>query len=857
MTAKAYRLPLSVLPQKYRIEISTELARPDFDGTLEVDLELREATRQVEMHARGLTLSGAVLIRGETTQTLSIQTESGTEVVRFVSAEPLSPGRAQLRVRFAGRLSESMHGLYLAKDGQEEALCTQCEATDARAIFPCFDEPAFKAQFQWTVHTKGQVVVLANGALESRTETADGHTWRFLPTDIISSYLVALAIGPFESSDELRAGNIPSRVWAMAGKQSQTEFAAKYTRDLLPWYETYFGVPYPYGKYDQVAVPGFDAGAMENVGLVLFRQNLLLQETGSASWNQEKLIAKVIAHELAHMWFGNWVTMAWWDDLWLNEAFAEWFAHKAVDFLSPDYRVWDDFMEDKIRAQLDDALETTHAIYTAVETPSQAIEMFDVITYQKGCAVMRMIEAHFGEKAFQSAIQTYMRRFARRNAQGADLWATLAESTQANVHQLVTTWIEQPGFPVVQIRLEEAEQGHRLVLQQRRFFSDPRAAHQDNDQLWHLPIRLRYQDDSGVKWHTFEMTTREHEANLPSAGKIDWIQANDRETGFYRVHMSDELFERMLPVASSVLESSELSGLVEDTWALVRNGTVSPDRFFPLLETCAQSVSHTVLKTVSGHFENLDSLLHDAAAPQPYENFHKKARSAWMPHIEALGVEPQASEDNPTGERRALALSVLGHIAEDAITVAQARTYARREEADPRSVDPNLAGTWISIAAHFGDATDYESWLRIYRDRKAARRPPQECLRYLYSLSQFRLPELTRRTLDELTGDIIPQEAFGSVLSQLLGRRHSQLMAWDFLRDHWDQVRDQVGDMGVSRVVASLGALPPDRINEVEGFFRAHEPRGAERALARALERMRQYAELKDRLLPALLKRYG
>ena len=326
---------------------------------------------------------------------------------------------------------------------------------------------------------------------------------------------------------------------------------------LFPYYEDYFGVRYPFAKYDQVAVPGFDAGAMENVGLVLFRQNLLLMDPASASWNQEKLIAKVVAHELAHMWFGNLVTMYWWDDLWLNEAFAEWFAHKAADAVAPPVPSLETTSSStRTGRSRTTALPTTHAVWAPVETPAEAIEMFDVITYQKGCAVMRMLERFIGEQAFRAGIRSYMQAFSGRNARGDDLWAHLQAASDQPVGSLMRSWIEQPGFPVVRVALSGSNE---VELSQRRFFSEPGSP--SSDQLWNVPVGLRYEDDEGVKTERHVLSERAQKVSLSAVGQVRWVYGNADEVGFYRVDHADDTARRL---QIGRLSAPEQMGLLED-----------------------------------------------------------------------------------------------------------------------------------------------------------------------------------------------------------------------------------------------------------------------------------------------------
>ena len=849
MDPKAHRLPNHVRPKRYNIDISTDPERDRFEGSVQMDLEVLEQTDRVEMHAKGLSLTRAKVQIGDERRTAKIDVDAERELAIFMLDEPLPKGSTSLSVQFEGKPNPGMHGLYLAKDGAERAICTQCEATDARAIFPCFDEPAFKASLQWTIRTKAENIALANGPLKKVEEGPGGtKVWQFGETPPVSSYLAAICVGNFEGTDATLVGEIPVRVFAIRGKKSQARFAHGFTERLIPWYERYFGQPYPYFKYDQVAVPGFDAGAMENVGLVLFRQNLLLMDPKSASWNQEKLIAKVIAHELAHMWFGNLVTMQWWDDLWLNEAFAEWFAHKATHAIAPTYLVWNDFQSDKNRALVDDALPTTHAIWTQVDTPDQAIEMFDVITYQKGCAVMRMLENYLGEDTFRTGIRTYMKAFAEKNARGADLWSHLAEASKEPVAQMMGSWVEQPGFPVVQVQLQD----NQLKLSQRRFFSSPAAAQAPSDQLWNVPVVVRYEDDDGQKTHRFILKGAEHTERLPASGAVRWCYANADEIGFYRVATHPETAKALLANAPTKLTAVEQMGLIEDQWAMVRNASNTLEDFMPVLDAFSKSQDHNVTRSLVDRLGTFDRLLELAGDEKTQGKLRARIVELFSGQLETLGFEPKEGEAQNELQQRALLIYAMANLARSQPHIDEAVRFAQKEREDPRSIDPNLAGTFVGIAAKFGDAERFDAWVQTYTSRKSSGASPQDSLRYLYTFAAFRPKELVGRTLGLLAEGKIPQEAVGTVISQLLGTLHGQAQAWQHLRDNWGPLQGQIGDMGISRVVEAVGALRYEHRQEIVDFFEKNPPAGAERALARALESMDQREELGKRIVPQL-----
>ncbi|MBI4818160.1 MAG: M1 family metallopeptidase [Deltaproteobacteria bacterium] len=865
--AKPHRLPTHVLPRRYSVSVATDPNKPEFSGQVVMSLEVIRTTGAIEMHARELELFDAKVIVGGDTLPAKIELHSDTQTVRFTTERDLPKGDVKLEVSFRSVLSPNLHGIYLATDGSTRAVCTQCEATDARAIFPCFDEPEFKAELEWSIRTPSGMLALANGPLSDASESGGQKTWRFLPTRPVSSYLAALVVGDFEESDRRVVRGIPLKLYAPRGKQAQTKFGLDFTARCFPWFEDYFGVPYAFSKYDQVAVPGFDAGAMENVGLVLFRQNLLLMDPGTASWRQEKLVAKVIAHEMAHMWFGNLVTMSWWDDLWLNEAFAEWIAHKIVHALVPDYDVWSDFHGDKSRALGDDALPTTHSIWTQVETPDQALEMFDAITYQKGCAVMRMLENFLGEEAFRAGLRRYMTDFGGKNARGADLWQRLEAASNLPVSSMMSTWVSTPGFPIVRVGLE----GATLRLSQRRFFSASELAKKTTEETWPVPLVIRYADDEGVKTHRYLLEAREGKTTLPAAGAIRWCYPNADEIGFYRVDFDDAAATSVIGQVGQ-LSAVEQVGLLSDQWALVRNGTASIDRFLPLLEALCASDStpapisdHNVLRAVVERIGVLDHLLRDAATEAETRDKARKARAAlwvWIarllgPSLDALGLASKTGEAQNDVQRRPLLFHALGRIARQKDVIVASEEASALEQKDAKAVDPNLAGTCLAIAARFGDAARYEVWMKTYLDRRSSGASPQATLRYLYTLGEFHSDELVTRTLGHLEDGTIAQESVGVVLGQLLASRHAEVLAWAHTKSRWADLRKRVGDMGLSRLVEAVGALSPKYRADIVSFFETNPPAGAERALARALQRMDEGADLARRVTPSLLTRFG
>lgn len=850
MSASTYRLPVHATPRRYDVQLDARLGRDEFTGQVSIALNLHAAKDTLELHARDLTIiKSQLMINGQTLEA-TVTPDPENEMISLQFSQVLPVGTADLTLSFTGRVSQTLKGLYLAQNRPEQVLCTQCEATDARAIFPCFDEPTFKAQFAFEITTAPDAIVLANGPLLSVTEADAAKTWSFAPTKPMSSYLVALVIGDMASAAEKIVNGVPLRVWTMRGKEQMGGFALDYTAKLLPWYEEYFGVPYHYDKYDQAAVPGFAAGAMENSGLVLFRQELLIMVAGSTSWRQEKSIAHVIAHEFAHMWFGNLVTMQWWDDLWLNEAFAEWMSYRVISEISPEYRLWDDFQGGKNYALTVDALESTHPIYSPVETPAQAQELFDAITYLKGCAVMRMLENFLGQEAFRNGLRAYMQEFSEGNARGSDLWRHLQAASQQPVTQIMESWILQGGHPCVTVSLETANGQQQLRLSQQRFFSNPQTA-RGNQQLWQVPLVIRYADDTGIHIVHHVLTDSAETLTLQIEGELNWCYANTDEIGFHRQNLNAELLTKILTHLDQ-LNPSEQMGLLADQWALTRSGDQNIALFLNVLTTlAAKSDNYNLLFEIVERLHTIRQMVEDTGDTKAIGHFRQWVKDLFITRLEKLGFEPRPDESTETSQQRISTINALAALAHHPETIAQARVLVEREAADPQSVDANLAALLIAINAQFGNADTFKKHVDIYQARKASSAPPQEVNRYLYSFPAFRSPELVAQTLSLLDEGIAPKEALGQFLFRMFDARHAQIAAWEYFKTNWPTIKEM--GMGMSGLIEYAGQLPASMRADLVAFGEAHAKGEADMAYAKALETMDLLAEFRDRVKDDLL----
>jgi len=854
---KAYRLPPTVRPRHFEIALDARPGRETFSGSLAVQVSIAAPTNTIELHARDLTITNAWLAspNGQTFAA-TVAPDAEREIVTLTLDGTAPAGGATLSLDFAGSLSPSLEGLFLSKDGPDEMLCTQCEATGARAIIPCWDEPTFKATFAWTVTTAPGQVVLTNGKLLATEPSADGAsaTWRFAPTKPMASYLIALAIGDFASAEQRVVNGVPLGIWSLKGKEPLGKFALDITAELLPFYEDYFATPYHFDKLDNLGVPNFGAGAMENAGLIISQAVLLLLDEKAAARRQELAVSEVTAHEFAHMWFGDLVTMRWWDDLWLNEAFASWMAYHAVDTLRPQYRVWDEVQSGADQAREADSLVSSHPIYNRVDTPKAVMENFDVITYQKGGAVLRMVHDFLGDELFRAGLRAYMAEFAESNATGADLWRHLEKASNQPVSKMMESWILQAGHPLIDVGLAgSGANGATLIsVSQRRFYSSVGAP--ISDQLWQVPMQVRYEDDAGVHTARYLLTERSATFPIQVSGELRWLYGNASEVGFYRQRLDATLLGK-LRANLGRLNAAEQKGLLRDQWALVSNGDQAITPYLDTLAALTSSDDESLIgDLVREHLNRVENLLEVAGDEQALAGYRVWVKQLFAGKMAALGYEPQAGESVETSRLRASVLSALANDARDAEAIEHARTFQEREAGNPGGVDPNLAPIAIGAAARAGDTATYERFLSLYQTRKVGEFTPDQVARYAGTFAVFEPAELTQRTFDLMSQgeETFPFQTQLQLMGGMLFQPRTQAASWSYIKDHWDFIQQRAPFVSPF-IVEFSGILPASMRADVVAFWDSHLNGEYAGPYARALEQIDQNAELQARTRGDLL----
>ncbi|WP_242337309.1 MULTISPECIES: M1 family metallopeptidase [Anaeromyxobacter] len=838
---RTFRLPPHLRPLRYEATLSVDLDGKRFSGSERIELSSSRGVDEIVLHAAELDVTRAALHAGGRVLVASVTPAPASETVVLRFAEPVQGGPGTLELAWTGRMSPGLRGLYLAAP----ALCaTQFEAADARRVFPSFDEPGFKATWRLTIEAPAGAVVLSNGAPEGE-EVLPGGRRRvvFAETPPLPTYLVALVVGGVQSFPSVNVRGVPVRTWASPEKLPLTGFGQAVAVEVLPRLEDYFGVPYAFGKVDQVGLPEFEAGAMENAGLITFREVALLLDPGTASLAQKKRVAEVVTHELAHQWFGNYVTMTWWDDLWLNEAFATWMAFKVVDQWNPAWRVWLEFDQGKAAAMHLDALRSTHPIHAEIRDVNAAGEAFDLITYEKGGAVLRMIEGYLGAERFRDGIRLYMRRHAKGNAVADDLWGALAEASREPVVELANAWIGQPGFPLVHVRRE----GRVLTLEQRRFFSEGSAAGGE-DTVWPVPLVLRHGDGDRVTEQRVLLRERRAEVELAGADAPAFVCANAGATGFYRVAYDAAGLEALGQNLAGLAPAERIQ-LVSDEWALVRSGEREIGAFLDLVTRFGGEEDHAVLDELVARLSAIEyRLLGDGDRLR----FAALVVTLFGPRLAACGWGAAPSEGDEVRLRRAAAVRALGLVARSAgVTHEAAARLDRWIGGDRGALEPNLHDAAVAMAARGGDLARFEAFRGLF----AKETDPAFRRRWLLALASFEEPALAARGVDLVFTDEVPLQDVASFVAALLANRTARRPFWDRLRADWEELHGRVkgAPMLLRRVVEAMGALVErGELEEAEAFLAAHPLGEARQAIAQTLERLRQDVALRERTQAAV-----
>jgi len=831
-----HRLPRTVVPRRYDLTLEPDLDAATFAGSEVVVVDVAEPTATVVLNAVDLEIDEATADVGGEHIVATAALDAEAERATLTFERPLPAGEAVLHLRFRGVLNDKLVGFYRSTftddAGVERVLATtQMEATDARRAFPCWDEPDAKAVFGVTLVVPDDLLAVSNAGEIGREPAGDGRVAvRFADTMPMSTYLVAFVVGPLAATDPVDVDGKPLRVIGPVGKEHLADFALEVGEFALRFFTDWFGIVYPGDKLDLVAIPDFAFGAMENLGCVTFRERYLLVDPATATQAELQAVVDVIAHEIAHMWFGDLVTMKWWNGIWLNEAFATFMEMTCTDAFRPEWSRWVDFGLSRSAAFDTDALGSTRPIEYPVVSPADADGMFDVLTYEKGASVVRMLEQYLGADRFREGIRGYMARHQYGNTETSDLWDALEAETGEPVRRIAESWIFQGGFPGIEV---ERADGDGLRLSQRRF----RYGHADGDEQWSVPLVLGSRGDGGdgtpVPVLLEGASTTVADAGWP------WVNANLGAHGFYRVRYAPDLLDGLLAHLGD-LTPLERYTLVDDAWASVLAGDTEASGFLAMVERCADERDLSVWERITGGLTILDRLVDGDAR----DALHGRVAALVGPARAELGADAHAGDDDRTRTLRGVLLQTAALLGDDGAARERAAELLDRFLAHPPSVDPSLASPALAVCATLGDLATHERLADAFRSAVN----PQDRQRLQLSLTRFRDAEALQRTLDlTLSGDVRTQDA-PYLLGETLANRDNGERAWRFVAAHWDDIEGRFPANSLARLVGGIRSVRDRRLaDEIAAFLAEHPIPQGDKQVRQHVERMGVTVALAER----------
>ena len=832
----AQRLPLTVIPEHYTLTLTPDLKAATFQGVEFIDVNLAEPADYITLNAAEIAFESvsATADGKEAKATVSLDKEK--EQATFAFSEKLPAGKVTLAIHYTGILNNELRGFYLSKTAKRNYAVTQFESTDARRAFPSFDEPAFKATFDVSLMVDAGDTAISNGEIVSDTPgPATGkHTLKFAPTPKMSTYLVAFLVGDFQCTTG-DADGVTIRSCSTPDKVALTPYSVDVAKYVLHYYNNYFGIPYPLKKLDLIGLPDFEAGAMENFGAITFRETALLIDPRTASVYAEKEIALTIAHEMAHQWFGELVTMQWWNNIWLNEGFATWMENKPVAAMHPEWNI-DQYMVSGIDNALNlDAQPTTRAIRAKADTPSDINQMFDGISYGKAGDVLLTVENYVGEETFRQGVHNYLAAHLYENATAEDFWGAQTTTSHKPVDKIMESLVAPPGAPI--LIFGEPANG-TVVVKQKRFYLSPSIV-PDPAQKWTLPVCFKTANGQDCQL----LTPVDSILKAPAS---DLFFANAGGKGYYRSAYPAGEYATLLAQVETGLTPAERISLIGNEWAQARANKTPIGAYLDLdaavkADTGAEVVG-TALGGVNGIYDRV------AANAEERDALAAWIRSTFAPQYAEI-APPAETDSANTREMRAQLFGFLGFYGKDPAVIAQAQEISSKFLANPGSVDATLSQAALAVAARNGDAQLFDRLQRIYETSTN----PEYQENSLRLLAEFEDPALLQRALDyAVSGKVRNQDAvIQFVIALSIDENREQ--TWKYIQNNWDKVQAQfTTEMGAYLVGSTGHFCSADARASVESFFSTHKVAASDKALKHALESISSCIELRKLQEPNL-----
>ena len=813
-----------VLPVNYELIFEPDLKKFTFTGKEKITLRILKPTNKIVLNAADLKIKHCHLIlHNRSMKPRKIRFDKKNETVTMDCQQKIS-GNAELFVDFEGEINDKLVGFYRSRyevQGKKKYLATtQFEPADARRAFPCFDEPAYKATFDVTMVIDKKLTAISNMPIVKQKISKGKKILTFGRSPIMSSYLLYLGVGEYDFLQD-KVGKTTLRIVTTPGRKKEAKLAMEFAKKFLKYYEDYFEIKYPLPKLDLIALPDFPEGAMENWGAVTFREAELLYDPKVSDAHTKQIIAEVIAHELVHMWFGNLVTMKWWDNLWLNESFATFMAYKSVSQFYPEFDMWSYFINYWTVSALDiDSLVSSHPIEAEVKTVGQISEIFDHISYAKGASVLRMLEDYLGVENFRKGMKKFLSDNKYGNATTEDLWQALASASKKPVKKVMDTWVKQQGYPIVEASLIDS----KLKLAQKRFLMLDR---QDKTK-WLIPVSIK--NDGNVQL----LLLQEKEKMIENG--FGNFKLNVNQTGFYRVRYS----EAMLRKLKRMIETKQLGnidrfGIQNDLFHICTKGDMHPDRYLDFVRAYRTEDNYLVLKDIADNLSFLYFITFGTAYWSKVASFNK---IFFKRLFDRLGWNPKPGESYTDPILRSIAINALGKMGDEKIIKLSREKFGAYLK-NPNSLAPDLRMAVYAVVARWGDEETYRKFIGLYRRAKNQ----EEQSRFLIALGNFKEPKILNEYLNfAMTKDVRSQDLHAPI-AIIGGNPYGKQLVLPWIKQNWDKLTKMFAGGSVSRlrrIIESLDGTTDERTEkEVEQFFKKHTFTGTEMTIKQMLEKIK------------------
>ncbi len=780
--ALAHRLPGNVVPESYDLKFEPSLSSATFSGEETIHVRLQKPASAIVLNSAEIEFLESTVTAEGSTQTASVKIDGGQEFATLTVSNSIPAGPADIHIRFTGLLNDKLRGFYLSRTERRRYAVTQFESTDARRAFPSFDEPAYKSVFHITLVIDKSDTAISNGRITSDTPGpgAAKHTIEFSTSPKMSTYLVAMMVGDFRCLSG-GADGIPIRVCAVPEKKDLLSFALISTERILKFYNRYFSMKYPFQKLDIIALPDFAAGAMENTAAITFRETLLTINDKTASVNSHQTVVNVIAHEMAHQWFGDLVTMKWWDDIWLNEGFATWMSTKPIKAWKPEWHEELEEIKGTSSALFVDSIASVRPIRAKAETPAEIQDLFDGIAYGKAASVLRMVEAWVGPEVFRKGVNAYLEKHAYANATAEDFWSQLTTTSGKPVDKVMASFTEQSGAPLVSVKTTCRANTTQVTLYQERYFADSARLAAGSSELWQIPLSLRA---AGSKTTSYKlMTEREEAFELP--GCSPWVYANAGGRGLFRSAYDPATLAKISAELETTFSPEDRIHFLLDVWSLVRVGRVSIADYLATIEKMQGERSRAVVSAMIGHIPGI----HDnIALPADRTAFEAWVRGLFRPIADAVGDSPKRGESDKHQGLRSDVFETLARYGRDPRFVEKARAIVDAYMTAPDTVDAAMAEIALKVSAQNGDSALYDKYIAHLKTS----RTPEEYHNYLSSIGAFPDLALVKRAFEfALSPEVKSQDIF--LVLDPLRYPDTQAAAWEIFKANFSSIIAKAG----------------------------------------------------------------